>query len=399
MTAGRPADSPRGLPRCAALRRVLHWVRLLGMSDMMEILFVKYTRMPSRLWLMWTAIIIVLMGAGCGLIADKSRIKIATMNGEPITRGDLAKVIREMAPDERPIIRTKGDVRKALENYIDTTLKRQLAEKLKTEGKLHVDRAIAEQVYHVNHPDMFVKMSNPQDYDLTEQDLAYMEEERQFGIDEELARLEAEQAVYIRISEAVRNGTMQVSDAEYQEEYNLRKADLKHFEKIAFAGVLIPGSGEDSVGAATAVRGRFATGEDAETIAGAYRDRGARILVSGLENDPARPKYAGFWQQAAGAAPGDILGPIFITGWEMERVNAQGQRIPERLPDGLLVCKVTDHVPPIQKTLDEAKPDLVRHILYGKMMEQLGREAQVDIFEHNLPDPSVYETKRSIVTR
>ncbi|MCC6695466.1 MAG: peptidyl-prolyl cis-trans isomerase [Candidatus Hydrogenedentes bacterium] len=347
----------------------------------------------------WLLVAVVLGGAGCGYIADKSRIKIATINGKSITRGDLEKVIREMSPDERPNIRTKGDVLKALQNYLDATLKNDLADKLREQGKLHVDRQIAEQVYRSKHPEEFLKMDNPQDYELTPQDLEYMKQEREYGIDEEVKRLEAEQAVYIAIGEAVQSGAMQVSDEEYQEEYELRKDELKHLEKAAFAGIVVPGSEQSSVDAAMSARARLAQGESLDAIAAALTEQGAVRVESGLENNPAEMKYAGFWQQASGAEPGTILGPIFIQGWVRVRQNAQGQEVAEPIPSGLLVCTLTDRVEPVQKSLEEAKQDLVGLILYSKMMDKLRKDANVQVFEDKLPDQSMYDTGQSLVSQ
>jgi len=341
----------------------------------------------------------VVLGAGCGFIADKDRIVIAKMDGESITRGDLEKAIRNMSSDERPMIRTKGDVRRALENYIDRKLKEQLAETLRAEGKIHVDRELAAQLARAKHPEQFLDMTNPGDYELDETDVRYMEEEREYLIDDEVRRLEAEQAVYVRIAEAVENGTLQPSEQEYQEEYEVRKESLKHYERIAFSGVLVPGSDDPSVRAATAIRGRIATGDSPDDIANDYREMNVQPIESGLENDPTMPKYAGFWQQASGAEPGDILGPIFVTGWQAARQNAQGQTVFAPLPDGLLVCKVTGHESAVQKTLEEAKPDLIQPILYGRMMDMLREQHGVEIYEDKLPDPSMYEAGESIMMK
>ena len=355
--------------------------------------YVKTFRMSRWLW------VAVLIGAGCGYIADKDRIVIAKVDGEPITRGDLEKALRNMSSEERPIIRTKGDVLRALENYIDRKLKEELAETLRKEGKIHVDRDLARGIARAKHPEQFLEMTNPGDYELTQTDLEYMKQEQEYLIDDEVRRLEAEQAVYIRIGEAVEDGTLQPSEEEYQAEYELQKVNLEHHERIAFSGVLVPGSEGSSVGAAKAIRGRLAAGDSADDIARDYRDVNARTIASGLENDPTNPKYAGFWQQAHGAEPGDILGPIFITGWEAVRQNAQGQTVAEPLPDGLLVCKITDHVPAVPKTLEEAKPDLVRNILYARMMELLRKQHGVEIYENKLPDPSMYEASESIMMK
>jgi len=352
--------------------------------------FPKLFRMSRWLWL------VVVLATGCGFIADKDRIRIAKIDDEYITRGDLAKVIREMAPDERPIIRTRGDVRRALENYIDRTLKEDLAEELREQGKVHVDRERARQVARARNPEQFLEIKNFEEYGREQGDEIYLKQEQEYLVDEEVRRLEAEQAVFVKIEEAVESGALRPSDEEFKAEYELRKEDLKHFERLAFEGILIPGSGEASVRAATAVRGQLASGEELEAIVDQYRDVSAQVLESGLEHNP-DPKYVGFWQQASGAQTGDILGPIFITGWEAIRQNAQGRTVAERLPDGLLVCRVTDFVPAVQKTLEEAKPDLIQDILYARMMDMLREQRGVEIYEDKLPDPSMYDTGQSIV--
>ncbi len=346
-------------------------------------------------WARWMCFAVVL-SVGCGYIADKDRIKIARVDGDYITRGDLEQAIRTMSADERPIIRTKGDVRRALENLIDKQIKDELADGMRKEGKIHVDRELARQITIAKHPEQFVDIKNPEDYGQEEGSEQYRKQEQEYLIDDEVHRLEAEQAVYLKIKEAVENGTLKPTEQEYQQEYDLRKEDLKHPERIAISGLLIPGSGEASVGAASAVRGRLATGESAEDIASEMRNVNASVIESALENS-GNAKYAGFWQQASGAQKGDILGPIYVTGWEAIRQNAQGQSVAQRLPDGVLVCRVTDYTPPVQMTLEEAKPELDRDILYAKMMDLLRKEHGVEIYDDNLPDPSMYETGQSVI--
>ncbi len=341
--------------------------------------------------------LVLILAAGCGYIADKDRIRIAKIDDEYITRGDLAKVIREMAPDERPIIRTRGDVLRTLENYIDQTIKEDLAEQLREQGKIHVDRELAREVARAKNPEQFLDIQNPEEYGGQAGDERYFKQEQEYLIDEEVRRLEAEQAVFVKIQESVESGALKPTEEEFQDEYEMRKDELKHFERLAFRGVLIPGSSETIVQAAAAIRGKLATGAEVEALVGEYGHLNAQVLESGLENDPMNAKYAGFWQQASGAQTGDVLGPIYITGWQAIRRNAQGNAVAEQLPDGLLVCRVTDHTSAIQKTLEEAKPDMLRDILYARMMELLRDQRGVEIYENKLPDPSMYESGQSII--
>ena len=337
---------------------------------------------------------------GCGYIADKDRIRIATMDGKPITRGDLNKILHDMAPDARPTIRTRGDLLKALQNSIDSRLKRSLADSLKEQGKIHVPRELAERFCLVKHPEQYGMMTNPEDYNLTQRDLDFMKQERELGVDEELKALEDEQAVMFRIDEAMKSGLIQITDEEFQREYETRKGDLKHYEKVSFRGVYLPSASPEASAAAAAIVRRLNMGESVDDVAKAYASAQADILEATLENDPKNRKFAGFWQQAAETQPGAVVGPVVIQGWERGRLDAQGQRVMERIPDSLLVAQIVDEVPEKQKTLEESKPDLTPLILYAKVMDQLRKEHGVSIFEDKLPDPSMYDTSStSVVVR
>ncbi|MBX7257182.1 MAG: hypothetical protein K1Y02_12535 [Candidatus Hydrogenedentes bacterium] len=346
---------------------------------------------------LWLALFAMVWGAGCGYIADKNRIRIATMDGKPITRGDLTKILHDMDPDERPTIKTRGDLLKALQNYIDMRLKNELAKSLKDQGKIHVPRELAERIYLIKNPEQVGMIGNPEEYKLTQRDIEYMKQERELGIDKELEKLEAEQAVAFRIDEAMKSGLIQILDEEYQSEYETRKQDLKHYEKVSFRGVFVPASNPEAGSIAASIVGRLHAGESIDDVAKSLANAKADILEAQLSHDPRNQKFAGFWQQAAESKPGDIVGPIFIQGWERGRLDAQGKQILEQLPESLLVAQVVDEVPETQKTLEESKEALAPLILYAKVMDQLRKEHGVSIFEENLPDPSMYDTTRSSV--
>ena len=72
------------------------------------------------------------LAMGCGMIADKDRIKVAKINDRYITRGDLYKVIREM-PDAERDIRTKGDMLRVLNRHIDELIKLPLSQEVERE--------------------------------------------------------------------------------------------------------------------------------------------------------------------------------------------------------------------------------------------------------------------------
>lgn len=312
------------------------------------------------------ALAVFVLMSSCGFIADKDRIKIAMLNGKPITRGDFDKVLREMSPKERPLIRTKGDMLKAVQDYLDRRVREQNAEELVAANRLHVPRELAEAVLRINDPEVFIKIENPEDYKMKEEDLKYFEQEKEIRIDEMVKDLEAEQGVYLRIEQAVAENTIAISDKEYADEFEVRKAQLKHPERVAFTGVLIPGDSSEVRGASTELAKKLKAGASPrEFVNGPTPLPGAAIVEAELENDPMKIKFAPFWQQASGANVGDVIGPIFIQGWTEATQDAQGKVTQRPYPDGMLVCVVTGRTEEMPKTLDESKPELQRNILYA----------------------------------
>ena len=330
--------------------------------------------------------------ASCGFIANKGRIKIATLNGKPITRGDFDKVLREMSPKTRPLIRTKGDVRSALQNYLDKCVRNKNAEDLLAANKIHVPREMAEAVLRMNEPELFFKISNPEDYRMTEQDLVYMKQEREYRIDEMLKDLEAEQGVLYRIDRAVTESLIAITDQEYANEFEVRRAELKHPERIAFTGVLIPGDTPEARSAGAAVARKLQAHTAPQDTAKEFGAMNAQVIEAELANDPTKRKFAPFWEQAAGAQVGTVLGPVFIQGWTEATQDAQGKVTQRPYPNGMLVFLVTGRTDETPKTLEESKPELQRNILYGKVMDQLRAENGAQIIEENLPDPGMYDT-------
>lgn len=333
----------------------------------------------------------VLLVSSCGYIADKDRIKIAMFDGKPVTRGDFDKVLREMSAKERPLIRTKGDMLKAVQDYLDQRVREKNAEELVAANKLHVQRELAEAVLRINEPEVFFKIENPEDYKMNEADVMYLEKERDYRIDEMVKKLEAEQGVYYRIEEAVAGDTIAISDEEYADEYEIRKPQLMHPERVAFTGVLIPGDSSEIRSKSTEIAKKLREGSaPRDFVGGASAIPGAVLIEAELENDPANLKFAPFWQQAAGAQVNAVIGPIFVRGWTEATEDAQGNVTQRPYPNGMLVCVVTDRTDQTQKTLEESKPELQRNVLYAKVMQQLRQENGVEIFEDKLADPGMY---------
>ncbi|MCP4641983.1 MAG: hypothetical protein GY851_16190 [bacterium] len=356
-------------------------------------------RYSSRAWLkaaasVLLALALLLNGAGCGLIADKDRIKIAKINEDFITRGGLKKVIRAMPAKERPEIRTQGDVLLALKKHLNNEVKRLAAEPLIEDGKIHVPREMASAIYDQRNPDQVQKISSPEEYGLTEADLRYFGEVREGGIDRLQKKMLGEQAVMYLIEEAVKDGVMTVTDEEYAKEHTLRKAELLHPEKSKVRGLYFPVADPDAALHASQALKRLETGASPDAILEDFRDKGAKILQAAFENDPSKAaRYGTFWEKASGADKGQAIGPIYIRGWQKTETSMTGQTMTSRLPDAYFVCTVLDHVAAQQKSLDEAKIDLQPFILYAKMMDRLWEQFGVEIYENKLPDPAVYDSR------
>ena len=336
-------------------------------------------------------------GTGCGLIADKDRIKVAKIGDRFITRGDLNLVIRSLPEEERPIIDTQGDVLIALQDYIDRELKTMAAEQLEAEGKIHVPREQAAAQFDATHPEFLMQMSNPADYGLTEADVRYQEEEREIQIDRTHQKMLGEQAVYRLVQEAVTDGTMVVTDEEFAEEYEIRRFELLNFEQTAFRGLYFPDRNPESIAMAAQVVNRLKAGESMDVLAAEYTERGGGVLDAALMNDPELgDKVKAFWEQASRAVEGSVIGPVFISGWKRQIVDVRGRVTEELLPDAYLVCLIIEYTPESQKSFEDAKAELEVQILYAKMMARLRERNGVEIYEDKLPDPVIFSTPGSV---
>ncbi|GMV99404.1 MAG: hypothetical protein AMXMBFR84_05430 [Candidatus Hydrogenedentota bacterium] len=330
---------------------------------------------------------------GCGYIADKDNIRIAKFMDGYITRGDLDDVIRNMDSDERPEIRTRGDLLMTLEAHIDQRMKSEIADVLEAEAKIHVPREIAAQIYTAKHPDKVIDPQAMKDMGLSDSDIKILEQEREMGIDKETRLLLAEEAVRYRIQEAFQAGALNASDEEIQREYDLRKAELMNPERVTFQGVYFPVTIENCASLAAEARKRLQSGAPVEQVLTYAKESGGDQIEATLQNDGRNVKFASFWESASGSQPGFIVGPIFMPGWERIQRNAQNQAVREILPDAYLVAVVREQIPETQKTLEQAKDELLGYLLYNKMINRLREEFSVEVYPEKLPDPSMYDTE------
>ncbi len=349
----------------------------------------NYSNSRSYLAALAAAIFVVPLLATCGVITEKSRIRVAKVGGEYFTRGDLEEAIRDFPAEEKPQIRTKGDLRVVLSEIIDESIKRGQATALIEQGKINVARQEAEVQYIMRYPEKSMQFLQLRDV-LPESDLKPYEEDRELAIDREEERMYADRALIHLINEAVQNGSLKVSEEQYVEQYELRKGQMYTFEQIAIHGVYLPlDAHEDWSAEVTKVLERMNNGGDPRKIAETYGEDKAGYLEVGLTNQGANPKFTMFWQQASESEVGDVLA-AFIPDWQRTAtVAGQTETIP--IPDSQLVFRVTQYVPARQKTLEEAKPALRSSVLFAQMMDRLREQSGVEIYDENLPDPGLYD--------
>ena len=337
------------------------------------------------------AVLSLVFLASCGKLIDLETTRVAKINEEYITRGDLSKVIRDAADDEKPQISNKGDLLRVLEKHIDQKVKAILAADLEEQGKLSVPREMAQAQYDAMNPDKanFVNIKNPESVGFTQSEINYALQQREFAIDKLHEQFKAEAAVGFRIQQGIQEGTLTVSDEEYEREYRIREGELIKFESIDFIAISIPAATYNSETEAANLRRRLDSGTDFNTLLEEYdKKKPGSVFESSIENNPSSERFRGFWDSISGCKKGDILGPVFLPSSEV--LNEQGQSV-GGMAAARIIFQVLEYYPVTPKTLEEAKPDMAPSILYGKMMKILRVENGVEVYKDDLPDPQMYK--------
>lgn len=348
--------------------------------------------MPYRAIPLLIVSVLSVATSGCGFIADKDRIVVATLNGEPIRRGDLAEVIRKMPDEERPLIQNKADLLRTLNKYIDDQIKAQLSKELKAEGKIQVDRNLARQRYFEKNPDYrsVSQIRNPAALQMTPEGIKAVKAEIEFGIDDEEEILLREEALRYKIQEAVQARAVSITEDEIKREYNMLKTELVKFESVEIIAIqffLGPGAIEEAAKA----RHRLDRGEPFDDVLAAYMEENPAMgMRSALENNPASAKYRSFWNEVTGCEVGQQFGPVFMPEREQYGEADDGTTQMQRIPPVHLVLEVIDHSPARTMTVEEARPAITASILKRKVMSMLRAEHGVEIYADKLPRPEGY---------
>lgn len=335
---------------------------------------------------------------GCGLVADKDRIRVAKLGDRYITRGDMYKVLRDMSDDERPTIEKKADLIDVVRKMINTDIQKRLGDQIESKlGKPLVSREQAQQRFISLHPDenygvLFTNV-DPHSLDMSPEEWTSAKDQAEIEVDRVLSEMRGQAAVAYRAIEDFKAAKLKATDEEVQREFNLRTAELKVPERIRFAGLRFVTTLPGAETQAAEVRRRLAEGVTFDALLQEYLAKSKEFVVdSDIVNDGS-PSFAGFWVNASGSQTGDIIGPVFMPAYEGVGADASGRRITRRIPDAYLVFRVLEHYPERPMTLEEAKGRVLPDILMAKIIDQLWMESGATIYEDKLPDPSVFTKK------
>ncbi len=337
----------------------------------------------------------VCLCCGCGWIADKDRIQIAEFMGEPITRGNLFEMLRNMPDDERPHIKTKGDMLRVVNRYLDRKVKSAVAEKLAAQGKVLVPRERAVQRFIAMHPgenyELLFKVEDPSVLGMTEGEWEIVKSEAEVEIDRIHEEMKGDAAVAYLALEALRQQQLEITEEEYEQEYALRKDELTKPEQIRFRAIRFKTAEGDAEAKAAEVRRRLDEGEDFDAIVEEFRKKDKDNVVElEMRNDATAARYNSFWMNASGCEQGNIVGPVYMPAHELVGVNSvRGKPDVRKVPECYMVFKVLEHSPARPLTLEEAKLQLTSPLLVAKMMDKLRDEYGVRVYEDKLPDPTL----------
>lgn len=343
----------------------------------------------------------LLIGAGCGEIVNTDRDVVATLDGKNITRGEIEGLIYDMPDDERPIIRSRRDYLRVLNQYIDRKIKIPLGQQMASEGKIEIDREMARERYFqsagdkeeqyrhmwaIPTPEPGQESELMKVYNLRAEDFRavknIIEQETDIIVDE----LQGEAAVQQLALQAFQAGELTLDPEALKLEYELNKENLQTYEGMTFLGLQFQADDPNASSEATKVRERLDAGEDFDTVLAEYLARDMKYgIESDIENNPSVSRFQTFWDQASGVQEGDIVGPVFMPEYSRMRQGPDGQATQETVPSSYLVFRVMDYRPARTLSLEEATPMLAGPIAFAEMMKILREQHGVQIFEDKLP--------------
>lgn len=350
-------------------------------------------------------ILAAMLGAtGCGLIADRGRVVVATLDGKNITRDTLDDLIYDMPDDERPHIRTREDYLRVLTQYIDKQIKIPLGQDLAAKGEIKIDREAAREQFFKSSGDKedqyrhmwAIPVPKPgeeealmKEYNITARDIQAIKDIIEQGTDQIVEKLQGEEAVNYLAVKDFKDKKIVLDEEQLKTEYELTKENFKTLESLTILGLQFPTAMPGASEEASKVRTRLNNGENFDTILNEYLQKDMRFgIESVIENNPSLERFKGFWLQASGAAVGDVLGPTYMPDYSRMKKDASGQAVQETVPECWIVFKVLEAKPAQIMPFEEAKALVAGPVAYVEEMEKLREEHGVKIFEENLRDPA-----------
>jgi hypothetical protein len=323
-----------------------------------------------------------------GRLADKDQYIIADYQEEVIRRADVTEWLMAMPDERRPLIQTQEDYLNALNTMINDRIKADLAKRLKKENKIEVSRDEARKIYFEKHPELMnvYKIVDPTQLDFSAQQLKAMKAEVEFGIDDEMDLLFAEEAHRFYTKESANNGTITVTQEEVDAEYQLQRSDLMTYELVSFDAMVF-----NQMGQAAATRQRIQNGESFGQLFEQVLNKTPQLAIGrSFENNPNQEQFRRFWLSVSGCKKGDILGPLPLPEHDVLGRTADGRTAAQKFPPSIVVLEVVDRQDPREKTVEEAGIELTVHLLLTKSMDTLRQEYGVVIYKDKLPRPEGY---------
>ncbi len=343
-------------------------------------------------------------GSGCGWIADTDRIVVAKIGDKNITRGTMQRYIYDMPDDKRPIIRTRQDYVRVLKQYIDKEIKIPLGIELAAKGEIKIDRdAVREEffktagdkeetyrhMWSIPVPKPGEESQLMQIYNLTAQEIQSVKDMIEQETDVMMEKLQGDQAVSYLAQKAFLAKELVLDEADLKAEYEVNKESFKSFESLTILGIQFPTAQPGSSAEASKVRERLNAGESFDDILNEYLLKDIRYgIESQIENNPSLERFKGFWQEASGAAVGDVLGPTYMPDYGRVGKDANGQPVQETVPECWIVFKVLEAKPATILTFEEARGFVSAPVAFAEMLNKLWEEKGAEIFEDKIPEPS-----------
>jgi hypothetical protein len=363
--------------------------------------------MPAPVAVRVIALALVLgITAGCGKLIDKNNLRVAVVDGEPITRGELYQYIRSFPENERPQIMNQGDLLMVLNRMIDERLKAGLVEQYGEEMKgLYTEDMAREEFFRSLGDEQeqyraVWQMEVPSDgkptplmevYGLTPESMTAMKQHIEERTRARYLRSRGDEVLGMLTAQAMQKGELTIDDKALELEYKFRQNELKRREIITVLGLRFPPSPDGATAAAEARKAVDAGADFAAMVEEARAKDASTVFQGTLQNDLANQDFRSFWEQASGAAVGSVLGPLFLPETQQVAVSQNGQQRAVNMPPAYLVCRVEEREDERVLTLEESRRILAPPLLVAEMVRRLREEHGVEIYEENLSSPGDFE--------